>query len=161
MGKKQIFKFFGIIIGVCLLGTTISTEVMGFGKETDYVMLITEEEAALPDARGPLRELKEGPEVRIESPENHGVYVEPFPITVLFMVGPKGFDVDMETLKVTYKKLWGIDITSRVRKHINNNALNVPQSKLPVGKHTIEIYIEDVKQNPSSKWFTITVKKST
>ena len=71
----------------------------GWGRaveKTGPVLLITQEEAALPDespTRAPRKLPKEGPRIEIERPENGQVYVGLFPIDVTFSPGPKGLDV--------------------------------------------------------------------
>ena len=82
----------------------------------------------------------------------------PFPIKVSFLPGPKGHDVDIETLKLEYKKAWGIDITDRVRDFVTGNVIDVEESELPSGRHTVEIEISDTEDNLSRQIFTVTVK---
>ena len=125
--------------------------------------LITQDElAALPQdslvAWSRSAEAVDGPVIEIDSPENLGTYEGPFPIRVHFRIGPKGFAVDMASLKLTYKKAWGIDITERVRAYIAGTAIDVEESELPRGRHTVEIEISDVQGNESRRFFTVTVK---
>jgi hypothetical protein len=53
---------------------------------------------------------------------------------------------------------WGIDITDRVREYIHGNVIDVAESELPKGKHTIEIQIDDSAGHRSSRLFTVTVE---
>jgi hypothetical protein len=99
-----------------------------------------------------------GPVIRIESPEDGGVYEGPFPIQIEFEAGPLGHAVDMQTLKLEYKKAWGIDITDRVRAYIRGTRIDVAESELPRGRHKVEIQIEDVEGHESRRLFTVTVK---
>lgn len=100
----------------------------------------------------------EGPKIAIASPTNNGTYEGPFPIKVEFLPGPKGYAVDIDSLKLEYKKAWGIDITDRVRDYISGTAIDVENSELPSGRHTVEIEIADVKHNLSRQTFTVIVK---
>ena len=100
----------------------------------------------------------DGPLIEIASPTHNATYEGPFPIKVEFLPGPKGFDVDIHSLKLEYKKAWGIDITDRVRDFITGTVIDVEESELPRGRHTIEIEIADVEKNLSRRIFTVIVK---
>lgn len=100
----------------------------------------------------------DGPKIQIASPTHNGTYEGPFPIKVEFLPGPKGYDVDIASLKLEYKKAWGIDITDRVRDYVSGTVIDVADSELPSGRHTVEIEIADVQENLSRQIFTITVK---
>ena len=100
----------------------------------------------------------EGPTIEIASPTNNATYEGSFPIKVDFRPGPKGYEVDIESLKLEYKKAWGIDITDRVREFITGAGIDVENSELPKGRHTVEIEIADIESNLSRRIFTVTVK---
>lgn len=100
----------------------------------------------------------EGPTIEIVSPIHNGTYEGSFPIKVEFLPGPKGYEVDISSLKLEYKRAWGIDITDRVRDFITGTTIDVKKSELPSGRHTVEIEISDVAENLSRKIFTVTVK---
>ena len=127
------------------------------------VLLVTAAQlAAMPSDTpvgwGTREEDPNGPVIRLDSPQDQGVYEGPFPIKVAFEAGPLGHPVDMETLRLEYKKAWGIDITDRVRAFIDGTQIDVAESELPVGRHTVEIQIEDVEGHESRRTFTVTVK---
>jgi len=100
----------------------------------------------------------EGPIIKIESPIHNRTYEGPFPILVEFAPGPKGYEVDISSLKLEYKKAWGIDITDRVSEFITGTKIDVKESELPAGRHTVEIEIADSAKNISRQIFTVTVK---
>jgi hypothetical protein len=100
----------------------------------------------------------DGPSIEIASPIHNGTYEGPFPIKVEFLPGPKGYEVDIASLKLEYKKAWGIDITDRVTDYITGTVIDVKESELPTGRHTVEIEIADVENNLSRKIFTVIVK---
>ncbi len=100
----------------------------------------------------------DGPRIEIDSPIHNGTYEGPFPIKVAFLPGPKGHEVDLDSLKLEYKKAWGIDITSRVRDYIAGTVIDVKESELPTGRHTVEVEIADVADNVSRQIFTVTIK---
>ncbi|MBW1879220.1 MAG: hypothetical protein JRJ84_12730 [Deltaproteobacteria bacterium] len=124
--------------------------------------LITEEEAAQPDApptRGPVVDLTDGPVIRVESPEDGATYGGPFPVRVEFLPGSNGLNPDFETLHVVYVKAMKINITGRVKKFLNDNAIEVPSANAPNGRHTLRLYIEDVGGNASTRQMTVRVEK--
>jgi len=99
-----------------------------------------------------------GPVIRIESPIHNRTYQGPFAIIVEFLPGPLGYEVDLSSLKLEYKKAWGIDITERVREFIKGSRIDVAESELPRGRHTVEVQISDVEKNFSRQIFTVIVK---
>jgi hypothetical protein len=100
----------------------------------------------------------EGPQIQIDSPTHNRTYEGPFPIKVEFLPGPKGHEVDISSLKIEYKKAWGIDITDRIREYITGTVIDVEETELPRGRHTVEIEIADTAENLSRQIFTVTVK---
>jgi hypothetical protein len=99
-----------------------------------------------------------GPVIQIESPIHNRTYQGPFAIIVQFLPGPLGYEVDISSLKLEYKKAWGIDITDRVREFIKGSRIDVAESELPRGRHTVEVQISDVEKNFSRQIFTVIVK---
>ena len=99
-----------------------------------------------------------GPVIRIESPIHNRTYQGPFAIKVEFLPGPMGFEVDISSLRLEYKKAWGIDITDRVLEFITGSGIDVAESELPRGRHTVEVQISDVEKNFSRQVFTVIVK---
>ena len=90
-------------------------------------------------------ELVDGPVIELLNPEDYGTYESTFPVLVVFSARPEGFEVDMTSLKVTYRKLFGIAITERLREYIGDREVRVPEVKLPPGKHRFQVYIEDIE----------------
>ena len=60
-------------------------------------------------------DLQEGPRVSIASPDPGRVYDRPFPIDVEFVANDSGAEPAMETLRVTYRRYMGVDVTERLR----------------------------------------------
>lgn len=119
--------------------------------------LVSPEESAQATSRGAVTIHNDGPTITIFNPVTDGEIASPFPIHIEFGQRLASSKVDMQTLKLTYKKLWGIDITDRVRDYIDGTSITVPETEMPEGKHTIEIYIEDSDNNISTKQITVNV----
>jgi len=153
-----------VALALCLQLPATLEAGEGSGEVGGRLMLITPEEAAMPinTSVGLLsNEVSgDGPEIKIVSPREDAVYTGPFPIEVEFASGPNGIEVDMGSLKLEYKRAWGIDITDRVRDHRRGTAIKVSEAELPIGRHTVEIYIEDVEDHPSARLFTVIVRES-
>lgn len=128
--------------------------------------LITPQEAALGPYQGqPMMMLRGigGPLIRIISPdEGDGTKVpvlsKPVHIKVLFEDSISTAKVIMSSLKVTYLKLWGIDITDRLKPYISGDVIDVPQADIPEGDHSIRIEIKDSAGHLASEEFHFIVK---
>ncbi len=158
MNKKSLIsRFFlrALIIVVPLFILTAPSVVTG----GDTVLLVTEGQAGLDNARGIFEEVDDGPTIKIKSPENGSILIGPFRLYVEITKKAGGANVNMKTLKVNYLKMITINITSKVKDYIKGNKVDVPNAEFPVGNHRTEIYIEDVDGNVSRKLFNITVNK--
>ena len=123
-------------------------------------VLITSQEAARPDAtatRAP-RFREDGPKIQMKAPEHEGEYLTPMNLEVRFRPGEDGKAVDITSLKVSYVKFVKIDVTERLAEFIQADGIHVPEAAVPAGKHTFEIYIEDVADNPSYRRTTFRVE---
>ncbi|MDP6675208.1 MAG: hypothetical protein QGH93_10240 [Gammaproteobacteria bacterium] len=127
-------------------------------SEPPPLVLVTDEEAGQPSSRGGFTLQEKGPNIEIHLPNSLDLIASSFPIYIEFSEGSEASTVNMASLKLTYKKLWGIDITDRVIDYISGTTISVPETELPAGRHTIEIYIEDSKQNISTQQITVTVQ---
>jgi len=66
----------------------------------------------------------EGPMIEISSPTNNATYEGSFPIRVEFLPGPKGYEAELDSLKLEYKRAWGIGI-SDVEHNLNRRIFTV------------------------------------
>ncbi len=126
-------------------------------SQPDPLRLVTPDEAEKPASRSGFTAQSDGPGIKIHRPTKTKNLLNPFPIHIEFVPGSKNLPVNMDSLKLTYKRLWGIDLTDRVREYIDNTSIDVPETELPAGEHTIEIYIEDIAENASTQLITINV----
>jgi len=101
-----------------------------------------------------------GPQINILQPSLSSVVSNPMSVQVEFSSRQPNARVNMDSLKLTYKKLWGIDLTDRIIEYIEGDSINAPEVELPEGTHTLEIYIEDTDENVSIKLITVEVAES-
>lgn len=141
---------------------------MAAATEQEGMWLVTPEEAALAptplDKRGPQgggsldvgREPPDtGPMIEVLRPLLGAPVSIPLEITVKFV--PSSAPVDIASLKVTLMKLFGIDITDRVRPYASPAGIQIPDAKLPSGKHTVRITVADTSGGVSQKYVTLVV----
>ncbi|NIQ02455.1 MAG: hypothetical protein GWM98_20470 [Nitrospinaceae bacterium] len=143
----------------------------GSMAETQSVAWITAEEAALPDrkpeklqfrgsaTREPINgHMEIGPEIKVVKPETTENPLKKVDIDILFEKNPMGEEIDMKSLRVTYLKLFDIDITERVLPYVHGRRIQARQIDFPSGKHEIEIKIRDVDQVESRRTLSIMVQ---
>ncbi|MGH0033566.1 MAG: hypothetical protein ACQGVK_00920 [Myxococcota bacterium] len=140
---------------------TLALAGMAAAAGSGPLVLITPEEAELPNLSpvASVEDLTDGPEIRIVSPEPDSTQPTTFPVEIEFHEGPSGAPPNLLSLKVTYKKAWGIDITSRLSGYVEENRISVPDVIFPSGKHTVLIYIEDEMEKASTRHLTVRVEK--
>ena len=126
--------------------------------------LITPEEAAMApaptDKMGrPLDIGREppdtGPMIEVLKPVSGAPVAVPLEVSVKFV--PRSAPVDLASLKVTVLKLFGIDITDRIRPFTTATGIQIPDAKLPSGEHTVRIAVADASGGISQKQVTLTV----
>jgi hypothetical protein len=62
----------------------------------------------------------------------------------------------MASLKVTYLKGFGIEITDKFIPYIQGNRVKMEDAYMPYGgRHSVEVYLEDLDGNASRRTFTI------
>ena len=111
--------------------------------------LILPEEAAMAPAPEPgpgileagREDISAGPAIEVVEPLNGGRL--PMPIQVLVRFAPRSEPVDLASLKVTLIKFISIDITDRIRPYVTAEGIQVPEAKIPSGKHRVRITLAD------------------
>jgi len=160
-----------ILITVILF---LNIAVLGGAEETKTVSWITQEEAALPamkpsgtstkrlpeSGNQPFQVKKQsiaGPIIKVEKPDPDRLYDDLIDILISFDRNPIGEPVNMESLRIIYLKMFGIDITDRIRPYIKETRIDANGIKFPEGEHEFEIRIKDYEQMESSEIFKIKV----
>jgi len=98
-----------------------------------------------------------GPIIIIEKPDEDQFYDDLIDILISFDRNPTGEPVNMESLRIIYLKMFGIDITDRIRPYIKETRIDANGVKFPEGEHEFEIRIKDYEQMESSEIFKIKV----
>ena len=146
----------------------------GWTEDRKTISWITQEEAALPTMKPketsmdnqskskkqtfPINQQSvAGPIIKIEKPDQDQFYDDLIDILIRFDKNPLGELVNMESLRVIYLKMFGIDITDRVRPYIKKTLIDANGIMFPEGEHEFEVRIKDTEQMESSEIFKIQV----
>ena len=98
-----------------------------------------------------------GPIIKIEKPDPDQFYNDLIDILIRFDKNPIGEPVNMESLRVIYLKMFGIDITDRVRPYIKKTLIDANGIMFPEGEHEFEVRIKDIEGIGSAKIFKVKV----
>ena len=146
----------------------------GSTEEKKFLPWITEKEAALP-AMKPSRHGAEelprpsnqpypadkqamaGPIIQVEKPDADQTYNDLIDILIRFEKNPIGEHVNMKSLRIIYLKMFGIDITDRIRPYIRETRIDAQGIMFPQGEHEFEIRIKDTNELESNEIFKINV----
>jgi hypothetical protein len=123
--------------------------------------LVSDAEAALPDAAIPARQkgrgLIPGPDIIQLSPSPGGVVTSPFVLRIAFRA--QGNEpVDPRSVRVVYWKNPVVDLTTRFGGYISAGGIALPVGMLPPGNHTIAVHVADVDYHASTEYITINVR---
>ncbi len=153
-------KLSAIVLGLAAV-TGIDGSVAYAQSKT--VVLITDEEsklAAAPSADLSFRAgVSRGPLITVVSPKPDDVGLKsPFHLQLKFE-GRGGAQVDPESLKLTYAKTPAVDLTSRVKPYVQATGVDLSETSVPPGNHTIRAEIKDKDGRAGTTTFTIKVAK--
>jgi hypothetical protein len=163
---------FSVILIAAILILNITGQIGAEEKKT--ISWITEEEAALPAMKPSEIRKKEhlgsdnqpfqvkkqsmaGPIIKVEKPDPDHLYEDLIDILISFDRNPIGEPVDMKSLRIIYLKMFGIDITDRIRPYVKETRIDANGIKFPQGEHEFEIRIKDGEQMESSEVIKIKV----
>jgi hypothetical protein len=152
----------------------LNVTVLSGAEEKKTVSWITEKEASLPamkpsgtSAKGatesksqPFQVKKQsmaGPIIKVEKPDPDHLYDDLIDILISFDRNPIGEPVNMDSLRIIYLKMFGIDITDRIRPYVKETRIDANGVKFPEGEHEFEIRIKDNEQMESSEIIKIKV----
>jgi hypothetical protein len=113
-------------------------------------LLITTDEARLPDNGVRRRAIFLGPIIQVSARSSAGVHLKsPIHFKVTFQTR-LGANIDLDSLSVTYQRLPPQDLTSRVLPFSSNAGIDIPDAEVPPGKHRIWVEVKDT--NGDSGW---------
>ena len=144
----------------------------GWTEDRKTISWITQEEAALPTMKPketsmdnqskskkqtfPINQQSvAGPIIKIEKPDQDQFYDDLIDILIRFDKNPLGELVNMESLRVIYLKMFGIDITDRVRPYIKKTLIDANGIMFPEGEHEFQVRIKDIEDIESAKIFKV------
>lgn len=125
--------------------------------QTETLTLNAPKQANSYASKNAATEDENGPEIKILQPLITSTITNPMSVHVEFSSRQPDSNVNMKSLKLIYKKYWGIDLTDRIVDYIEGDAINAPEVELPEGRHTLEIYIEDDQENQSIRLITVDI----
>ena len=125
-------------------------------------VLITEAEANLPspvDVSLTTRGLTRGPVVEQVTPDPDAAPVKsPLPLKIKFQTR-NNVPIDKDSVKLTYVRTPGVDLTSRIKAHIGDDGIDMKQAEVPPGNHVIRIELKDQQGRSSSATIKLSVAK--
>ena len=132
------FSIWAASLALCAI-TAMSPSTKAVASE----VLITEQEAKLPPAKGAFsvatRGITRGP--RIDYVANTTTH-SPIRLQMKFE-SFGGAKIDLDTLKVTYLKDPAVDLTARVKPFVQADGIDMPDAVLPPGDHTLRVDVKD------------------
>jgi hypothetical protein len=142
--------------------TIITTTVMlaMLANVAQALPLISEHEAKLPEASSrQTRAISRGPGIRVESPNlDEETVKSPFNLKVAFKPHG-GAKINPNSIKVIYLKTPAVDLLDRLKPGISNSGIDFTNAEVPVGKHRIQVILEDSDGRESSTIIDLNVVK--
>jgi hypothetical protein len=119
-------------------------------------ILITEQEASLPNAHGgPIsRGIGRGPSVELVQPAETAHSPVHFQIRFQAFGGNK---IDLDTLHISYLKTPEIDLIPRLTRFVQRSGIDIPDAELPPGEHSFRIEVSDTEGRTRSSVLVLKV----
>lgn len=121
-------------------------------------VLITEQEAKLPPAKGAFsvatRGITRGPRIDYVA-DTSGLH-SPIRLQLKFE-SFGGAKIDANTLKVTYLKNPDVDLTDRVKPFVQPTGIDMPDAVLPPGDHTLRVDVKDSDGRTATSSFVLKI----
>lgn len=148
-GTRPSRRKFGKVFLLASMGAVLCPWSAVPARAAAKAVWITPDEARLPPYQGPprlrMRSVAMGPRIVVLAPPANGeafISHRPVKLHVRFETTADA-PVDLQSLKVTYLRLFGIDITDRVRPYVNDAGIDIDNVEIPAGEHRIELEIGD------------------
>jgi hypothetical protein len=109
-------------------------------------VLITEQEAMRPPAAAKAEEAPRGifraPKIFVLSPDPTVIVTSPMNLKLKFE-SFGGTKIDQDSIKVIYLKNPAVDLTTRLKKHLKGNAIEMDVAEAPPGEHHLKVEVKD------------------
>ena len=116
-------------------------------------VLITADEAKLPapssSATLPTRGLTRGPGIEQESPLPNEIVHSPLPFKIRFAIR-NNVDIDRDSVRLTYIRATPVDLTTRIKKHVQADGIVMNQAEVPPGTHLLRLELKDMQGRVST-----------
>lgn len=150
------FPFFVVLSGIVFVLAPAHT-----ASAAD--VLITEAEANMPapvDVSLTTRGLTRGPVVEqvTPDPDANTPVKSPLSLKIKFQTR-NNVPIDKDSVKLTYVRTPGVDLTSRIKAHIGDDGIDMKQAEVPPGNHVIRIELKDQQGRSSSSTIKLSVTK--
>ena len=131
-------------------------------EQATAVVLISAQEAALPDAVGAGREIgvrgvTRGPTVLVVSPAPDGGAVRSPLRLLLRFESHGGSSINPDTVKVVYLKRPTINLTQRIGDFVMASGIDLHSAEVPPGTHYIRVEAKDTMGRIGSTTFALMV----
>lgn len=155
-------------IGSIFAAVVLSLSALYFGPAaagSDFWLVTAEEAAKVKLADDQIQQLAAavagpGPQIIVHNPRALGKLHAPVDILVTFEPGDSGLPPNMSSFKATLIGFFDIDLTDRVKEHLQGTSLDVKNANLPTGSHLIRIAILDTKGNANERDLKVTILKN-
>ena len=121
-------------------------------------VLITQDEAKLPPAKGAIatdrRGITRGPKIEFLSPGDAAR--SPMHLQLKFE-SFGGAKIDPDSVKVTYLKSPTVDLTPRLKSFVQATGIDMPAVEVPAGDHLVRVDIKDSDGRVGSTSFVLKV----
>jgi hypothetical protein len=132
--------------------------VLALAGQAQAEVLISAQEAGLPESPFKERGSFPGPKVVLVSPD-HGAAAVKSPMRLRIRFEPRGAKVDLDSLRVTYIKLQPVDLTERVRASAGVDGIDFKDAEVPPGTHKIRIELRDADGVPGGADIVLKIAK--
>lgn len=142
------------------LSVSLAALMLFASSQTFAVTLIKDAEAKLPAASGNLatRGITRGPAIKQLSPSPEETIKSPLNLKIGFEARG-GAKIDPATLKVTYLKSPGVDLTERMKPAVSASGIELNDAEVPAGEHQLNVSITDSEGRQSNSVITLKVGK--
>jgi hypothetical protein len=148
----------GIAIGLLALVAAPALAQSGPGK----IVLISEQEAALPAASAPdmtfRAGISRGPRIVVVFPPASDGGHSPVHVEFRFEAHG-GAKIDPSLVKITYLKNPAVDLTERVKPFLGAGGIDIPAAEVPPGNHPIRVEVKDNEGRSGSVSFMLRISQ--